>query len=96
MVLHVFLFKWKKEATPAQKMRAAEEINAFQGKIPGLLETSYRENTSPHSQGFTHGGVMKFSNPQALRDYFPHPIHQELLEWLMPLLETAAELDYEI
>ncbi len=96
MVLHVFLFKWKPEAGVAEKLEAAARIRGLQGRIPGLLETSYSVNASPRSQGFTHGGVMKFSDAAALDAYVTHPVHQELVAWLMPLLETAAELDYEI
>lgn len=50
---------------------------------------------SPRSQGFTHGGVMKFRDQAALEAYFTHPVHQKLVDWLMPLLAVAAELDYE-
>ncbi|MHB1701161.1 MAG: Dabb family protein [Acidobacteriaceae bacterium] len=95
MMMHTFLFKWKPEATEAEKERAAKSIRSFQGRIPGLLESSYSANVSPRSQGFTHGGVMKFKDKAAFEAYFAHPQHDELVGWLMPLLEVAAELDYE-
>ena len=94
MVVHAFLFQWKPQANEQDKQRAAEEIRALQGQIPGLMETSYEANTSPRSQGFTHGGVMKFRDHAALEAYFTHPVHQKLVDWLMPLLALAAELDY--
>ena len=96
MVMHAFLFQWKPEATAVDKERAAKAIRAFQGNIPGLIESSYSANISPRSQGFTLGGVMKFQDASALQAYFTHPVHQELVAWLMPLLAVAAELDYEI
>ena len=96
MVMHTFLFQWEPEATAADKERAANAIRAFQGSIPGLIESSYSANISPLSQGFTHGGVMKFEDAPALEAYVTHPVHQELVAWLMPLLVVAAELDYEI
>lgn len=95
MFIHTFLFKWKPEVTADQKERAAKDIRAFQGRIAGLIESSYSANASPRSQGFTHGGVMKFESPAAMDAYFIHPQHQELVDWLMPLLAVAAELDYE-
>jgi hypothetical protein len=95
MVVHTFLFQWEPQVTEQDKQRAAEEIRALQGQIPGLIETSYEANTSPRSQGFTHGGVMKFRDQAALEAYFTNPVHQKLVEWLMPLLAVAAELDYE-
>jgi Stress responsive A/B Barrel Domain len=96
MYIHTFLFQWKPGVSERDKERAAKSIGAFQGQIPGLLETSYNANQSPRSQGFTHGGVMKFRDARALEAYFTHPVHQKLVEWLMPLLKVAAELDYEM
>jgi hypothetical protein len=96
MFIHTFLFQWHSEATEELKARAAREIRALQGQIPGLLETSYGANISPRSQGFTHGGVMKFQDAATLAAYSTHPVHAKLVQWLMPLLKLAAELDYEI
>jgi hypothetical protein len=96
MMIHAFLFQWKPQATEADKQRAAAEIPALQKKIPGIVEASYSANTSTKSQGFTHGGVIKFRDAAAMHAYFTHPVHDELLDWLMPLLAVAAELDYEM
>lgn len=95
MYIHTFLFQWHASVTEEMKQRAAREIRALQGQIPGLLETSYGANISPRGQGFTHGGVMKFKDKAALEAYTPHPVHAKLVAWLMPLLKLAAELDYE-
>ena len=96
MYVHTFLFQWNSDVSEELKERAAKEIRALQGQIPGLLDTSYGANISPRSQGFTHGGVMKFVDKPALLAYSPHPVHQKLVNWLKPLLKLAAELDYEI
>ena len=96
MYIHTFLFQWQATVTPEMKDRAAREIRALQGQIPGLVETSYNANISPRSQGFTHGGVMKFRDKAALDAYNTHPVHQKLVQWLMPLLKIAAEMDYEM
>jgi hypothetical protein len=96
MYIHTFLFQWHPSVTAEMKDRAAGEIRALQGQVPGLLETSYGTNISPRSQGFTHGGVMKFRDKATLDAYSPNPVHQKLVDWLMPLLKVAAELDYEM
>ena len=96
MYIHTFLFQWQDGVSAQDKERAALEIRGLQGQIPGLLETSYGANVSPRSQGFTHGGVMKLRDATALEAYFRHPVHEKLVQWLMPLLKVAAELDYEI
>ena len=77
-----------------QKLRAVAEIRALQGQIPGLLETSVGVNFSPRSRGYELGGVMKFADRPALDAYGGHLIHQQLLQWLMPLIDPI-EVDFE-
>jgi quinol monooxygenase YgiN len=91
-VFHAFVFQWKPDATDAQKARAEKDIRAFQGAIPGLLETRVGPNVSPRGKGYTFGGIMRFSDQAALEAYVQHPSHQALLAWLVPLID-AIELD---
>ena len=94
MIVHMFGFKWKAGVTNEEKERAAREIRALQGKIPGLLETYVGVNFSSRSLGYAFGGVMKFEDRAALEAYGTDPAHLRLLKWLMPLIE-AVELDFE-
>jgi len=91
-IFHVFVFHWKPETTEAQIDRATRDIRAFQGVIPGLLETHVGANLSPHAKGYTFGGIMQFKSKAALVAYVQHPAHQALLSWLVPLIEPI-ELD---
>jgi len=93
MYIHMFAFRWKPGVTQAQKTRTATAIKNFQGVIPGLQETFVGENESPRGQGFTFGGVMKFVDKAASDAYGGHPAHQELLKWLMPLIDPI-EIDF--
>jgi len=95
MFIHVFAFRWKPDVTPAQKDRVAHAIQAFQGVIPGLLETYVGTNVSPRGQGYEFGGVMKFEDQAAYDRYSPHPAHAALLEWLLPLIDPL-ELDFTV
>lgn len=94
MVIHTFAFRWKPGVTPEKKQQAIAAIRALQGRIPGLVETWVGENLSPRSQGYELGGVMKFDDRAALEAYGAHPVHQELLSWLMPLIDPL-EVDFE-
>ena len=91
-VFHVFAFQWKQGTSEAQKDRAAKEIAAFRGVIPGLLQTHVGPNISPRGKGYTFGGIMQFKDKAALDAYVQHPAHQALLGWLVPLID-AIELD---
>ncbi len=94
MVIHTFAFRWKPGVTEEQRQRVVDAIRGLQGRIPGLMETWVGVNFSPRSQGYELGGVMKFADRAALEAYGGHPAHQELLAWLMPLIE-AVEVDVE-
>ena len=94
MVIHTFAFRWKPGVTEEQRQRAIAAIRNLQGRIPGIEETRVGVNFSPRSQGYALGGVMKFSSRQALEAYSTHPVHQELLSWLMPLIDPV-EVDFE-
>jgi hypothetical protein len=94
MCIHVFAFRWRQGVTEDQKQRAITEIRALQGQIPGLLETWVGKNFSPKAQGHELGGVMKFRDRAALDAYGPHPVHQDLVSWLMPLIEPL-EVDFQ-
>ena len=95
MCIHVFAFRWKPGVSEEQKEQAASEIRKLQGRIPGLLETWVGKNFSPRGQGYELGGVMKFTDRAALDAYGPHPVHQQLVSWLMPLIEPL-EIDFAV
>lgn len=92
-MIHMFAFRWKPIATEDQKSRAITEISAFRGKIPGLLEVYVGKNISPRGAGYETGGVMKFTDAEALANYTVHPQHKALLAWLLPLIDPV-EVDF--
>ena len=94
MFIHIFGFRWKPEATDADKERAAREIRAFKGQVPALIDVAVGENLSPRGQGYTFAGLMRFENRAACEAYAVHPAHMALLEWLVPLIDPV-ELDFE-
>jgi len=94
MYIHAFAFRWNENVKEEQKARAKEEILALQGQIPGLLETHVGTNFSERSRGYDFVGVMKFTDRSAMEAYFTHPVHQQLVSWLMHLIEPV-EMDFE-
>ena len=94
-VHYVFAFRWKPEVTEEKKEKVVSEIRKLQGQIPGLMETWVGKNFSPKGRGYELGGVMKFADRAALNAYDPHPVHQQLVSWLMPLIEPL-EVDFAV
>jgi hypothetical protein len=94
MYIHTFALRWMPGTTEDQKQRAKREILALQGGIPGLIETHVGENQSSRGKGTNFGGVMMFADRDAFEQYFVHPLHEELIAWLMPLVDPT-ELDID-
>ena len=93
MYIHMFAFRLKAGVTEEQQERMLREIKTLEKQIPGILETVVGKNDSPRGQGFAIGGAMKFPNRAALEAYNAHPVHQDLLKWLVPLID-AIEVDF--
>lgn len=94
MLIHIFGFRWRPEASPADKARAVAEIAAFAGRIEGLVDVEIGANLSPHGAGYKTGGVMRFADLPAFRAYRDHPLHRALLDWLLPLVDPI-EIDLD-
>ena len=94
MFIHIFGFRWRPEATDADKSRAVSAIHGFDGTIPGLIDVHAGPNISPRNQGYTFAGLMRFTDKAACDAYQTHPAHLALLEWLVPLIDPV-ELDFE-
>jgi hypothetical protein len=94
MFIHIFGFRWKPEATEADKARARKEILAFPKAIAGLVAVNVGRNVSPRGKGYEFVGLMTFTSREACEAYATHPAHLALLEWLVPLID-AVELDFD-
>jgi Stress responsive A/B Barrel Domain len=94
MYIHMFAFRFKAGATEEQKDRVVAEIRNLKSEIPEVLESWVGRNDSPRGQGYELGGVMKFRDKAACETYGAHPVHQELLVWLMPQIEPI-EVDFK-
>jgi Stress responsive A/B Barrel Domain len=93
MFIHMFAFRLKAGVSEAQQDRMIREISTLQDHIPSVLESHVGKNVSPRGQDFVIGGVMKFADQNALDAYNANPVHQELLKWLLPLID-AIEVDF--
>jgi hypothetical protein len=95
MFIHMFSFRWREGVTEQQKQRVFEEVKALHTRIPGILDSAAGFNTSPRGKGYEFGGFMKFSDRPAFDVYNAHPVHEELLAWLLPLIDPL-EVDFEL
>lgn len=96
-ILHVVLFKWNEDASPAAIEAALEALRGLKAKVPGILELSCGPNFSDRNKGFTHGLVVRFEDHDALDGYGPHPDHQFVVHnHISPIRADILVVDYEL
>lgn len=93
MYIHMFAFRFKPGVTETKKHEIVAAIGRLQSQIPEVREAWVGLNESPRGQGYALGGVMKFADPAACQRYNAHPVHQQLLTWLLPLIDPI-EVDF--
>ncbi|MGB2624393.1 MAG: Dabb family protein [Candidatus Acidiferrum sp.] len=93
MYIHMFAFRFKPGVTTHQKTHVVAEVWKLKSEIPLILESWVGMNDSPRGSGYEFGGVMKFTDKAACDAYSAHPVHQQLLTWLLPLIDPI-EVDF--
>jgi hypothetical protein len=101
-VKHLVLFKFKL-STPRETIgEIFEDLDHLPDKIPGLLDFHGGPYRSPEglNQGFTHGFVMTFADPESRDVYIDHPEHEKVVAKILPELEGgldgAIAFDFEV
>lgn len=98
MTRHYGMFQFKQDVTNDKIINCFETMKAMVGKIPGLLDMEYGPYDSSEglNEGFTHGFIMTFENPEAREAYLPHPIHEDVKDLIFPTLERVVVFDFNV
>ena len=73
-----------------------DRLEALQGQVPGLVYIRcYRGLPSDRPVVFTFLLDSALANPEYLPGYLSHPAHVAVNEFMSPLLEARAVIDYE-
>jgi hypothetical protein len=101
-VKHLVLFKFK-PSTPRDKIgEIFEALDELPATIPGLIDFVGGAYRSPEglNQGFTHGFVMTFADPESRDVYIDHPEHEKIVQVILPELDGglsgAIAFDFEV
>ena len=96
-IKHIAFFKFQPSCTAADIAEVWRLIEELPRQIPGILDLTWGPNISTEGldQGFTHSFVMVFESAAARDAYLPHPVHQAVVQKLMPRLEAVIVCDHE-
>jgi hypothetical protein len=82
-----------------QELALLNELKAFKGKIPGIVELTAGFNVTEeweNKHGYTLGLRITFENKQALDSYLPHPIHQQFVSSLDGIIDNVIVVDFPV
>ncbi|WP_223192910.1 Dabb family protein [Paenibacillus sedimenti] len=99
MFEHLVSFKFNANYTPQQESQLVETLLAFKNQIPGIVELTAGVNVTEETDnihGFTLGLRVTFEDQEALRQYGPHPVHQQFVKMLDGILDSVVVIDYPI
>lgn len=97
MYEHLVVFKFNSSITPEKQKQLVDQLLAFRGQIPGILDMSAGVNVTEETDnihGFTLGLRVTFDSLESLRAYGPHPIHQQFVASLGGVLDNVIVVHY--
>ncbi|MCQ6557693.1 Dabb family protein [Paenibacillus mendelii] len=99
MYEHLVSFRFKGELTSEKEQELLNELYAFKGVIPGIIDITAGVNLREEAQnahGYSIGLRVTFESLDALRQYGPNPIHQQFVKNLDGILDKVVVVDYAI
>ena len=91
---HVLLFKWKEDASLAQKSEMIKLFKGLPDKVVGF-ESFEMSDVSLSTEGFDSILILKFTSETAMKEYEAHADHQRIAKTLGPaVVGKFAVVDY--
>jgi hypothetical protein len=90
------LFKYKDDAPLADVEALTNQIMDMKSQIPTIKTMEWGKDCSVEDlqDGFTHAYFVTFANPDGLKVYSTHAVHQAVIKSLGPIKDKVLVFDY--
>jgi hypothetical protein len=95
MIKHLVLFRFKAEASNADRQGFLAMLNGLQGGIPEVLEAQAGFDVVRSPRAFDLALVMSFKNLDDLAVYTKHEHHLPVVARNREICEQVVSVDYE-
>jgi len=97
-IKHIALFRFREGTSEEQIQKTFDELMELSENVPGIEDYVAGVNNNPEglNKGYTHGFVMTFTDAGARDAYIPHPEHERVKAFVLPLVEETVVLDFEV
>ncbi|TMV50089.1 Dabb family protein [Paenibacillus mesophilus] len=99
MYEHLVSFKFNESYSPDHEKMLLDKLLSFKERIPGIVELTAGVNVTEETgnmHGYSLGLRVTFQDKDALRQYGPHPVHQEFVRMLDGILDNVIVIDYPV
>lgn len=93
---HIVLFHFPRELSPDEEREMTGHVRAWPEQIDGLTKINFGKNTSERSRGYSYVLVTEFETEAAMKEYFPHPVHQAFADWVHSRGSEELVADHEL
>jgi len=95
MFRHVALFRWKDDATEAQRERAADELRALPAVIEEIREFHVGVDAGVNEGNYDLAVVAVFDTPEGYLAYRDHPRHRLVADQhIRPIVAARAAVQF--
>jgi hypothetical protein len=95
MIVHIALFAFKSDQSPAAIAAALEEVRRMKHKVDGVIDIRCGDNFSKWNEGFTHGVVVLARDRDALDRYRSHPDHVAVGKLIDAMETKSIGIDFQ-
>ena len=96
MIRHAVFFKFKPEASSADRAAFVTMLRELPTLIPSIQQPEVGEDFAGTPRSYHVMLLFSFADKQALKDYAAHPDHQPVLAKVKEICEAVAAVDYEL
>ena len=94
MIVHIVMFKFKKESKEENLKKAKAMLNALVTKIEGLKSMEVGVDFNQSERAFDMSLYSTFDSKEDLSTYATHPAHLEVVAFIKEVTETSKVVDY--
>ena len=96
MIVHIVMFKFKKENKDANIAKTKEMLEGLIKKIEPLKKMEVGVDFSKSERSFDLSLYSTFDSLKGLEIYRTHPAHLEVVAFIKEVSEVSRVVDYEI
>lgn len=93
MIVHVFLFKWKKNVKKKDIDSIFQDIEKLRSS-EGLIGMRYGEDFSGYAKGHTHALVTSFKDKKSLSKFLNSSLHKDFMRRVNKIKDADIVADF--